>query len=315
MPSASMTRIIRALGVGIGVISVIALAYGIAFWHAGHAFPGDTLTYYLAGTRLNEGHHLYDLAADDVWLYAHPEFPLFGPPLIAVVWRPLAAIPNGWGMIIWLVAMNYCALTAIFWTLLGTRGWAGVLVLILVPSLTLLMGVGNVDAAIMLGILVVWTLVAAERPKAAGILVGVLASLKLTRPSSCIWFIARRQWTAVAWTVATGLVLAVVAVIGTEPGIWIRYARVILEGSAAGRPGALLILVAGIVALFVIRSPRFSFALATLLMPLGSPVAAGHSWSVSVAAPAPFLRPLKSPPAPAAGSDPGAPVDDATPRG
>ena len=180
MPSPRMTRIVRALGIGIGVISVIALAYGIAFWHAGHAFPGDTLTYYLAGTRLNEGHHLYDLAADDVWLYAHPEFPLFGPPLIAVVWRPLAAIPNGWGMILWLVAMNYCALTAVFWTLLGTRGWAGVLVLVLVPSLTLLMGVGNVDAAILLGVIVVWTLVAAERPKAAGILVGVLASLKLT---------------------------------------------------------------------------------------------------------------------------------------
>ena len=141
-------------------------------------------------------------------------------------------------MIIWLVAMNYCALTAIFWTLLGTRGWAGILVIVLVPSLTLLMGVGNVDAAVMLGIIVVWTLVAAERPKAAGILVGVLASLKLTPAIFLIWFIARRQWTAVGWTVATGLVLAAVAVIGTEPGIWVRYARVIVEGSAAGRPGA-----------------------------------------------------------------------------
>ena len=315
MPSPRMTRIVRALGIGIGVISVIALAYGIAFWHAGHAFPGDTLTYYLAGTRLNEGHNLYDLAADDVWLYAHPEFPLFGPPLIAVVWRPLAAIPNGWGIIIWLVAMNYCALTAIFWTLLGTRGWSGVLVLILVPSLTLLMGVGNVDAAILLGIIVVWTLVAAERPKAAGILVGVLASLKLTPAIFLIWFIARRQWTAVGWTVATGLVLAVVAVLGTGPGIWVRYARVIVEGSAAGRPGALIILAAGIAALFVVRSPRTSFALATVLMPLGSPVAAGHSWSLELAATAPFLRPLRRLRAPAADSGSATPVDDATPRG
>ena len=79
-----------------GGIAVLGLAYGIIFWNASGAFPGDSLTYYLAGLRLNSGHDLYDLRPDDVWLYDRPELPSpTGPPLVAVVWRPLAAIPGG----------------------------------------------------------------------------------------------------------------------------------------------------------------------------------------------------------------------------
>ena len=298
-------RLLAALGVGIGLVAAAGLAYGIAFWFTGGTFPGDTLTYYLAGLRLNSGHALYDLRPDDVWLYARPEFPLYGPPLVAVLWRPLAAIPGGWGMIVWLIAMAFATLASVFYLLLGTRGWAGLLVIPLIPSLTLLIGVGNVDALVLAGSVAVWALTVSGRWRAAGILVGALASLKLTPAILLIWLIATRRWEAVRWAIATGLVLAVVVVIGTEPGIWFRYLRVVTEGSQGGNTAALVLLLVGIVGVFVLRHrPAPSFALSVILMPLGSPVAAGHSWSLLLGALSPLTRPLEAAPEATQGDQP-----------
>ena len=290
-------RLMAVLGVGIGLVAALGLAYGIVYWFTKGAFPGDTLTYYLAGLRLDSGHALYDLRPDDVWLYERPEFPLYGPPLVAVLWRPLAAIPGGWGIIVWLILMAFVTLSAVIYILLGTRGWAGLLVIPLIPSLTLLIGVGNVDALVLAGSIAAWSLTASGRWRTAGILVGALASLKLTPAILLIWLIATRRWEAVRWTIATGLVLAVVAVLGTEPGIWYRYLRVVTEGSQGGNTAALVVLLIGIVAVVVLRDrSALSFAISVILMPLGSPVAAGHSWSVMLAAVAPWVRSLHAAP-------------------
>ena len=82
------------------------MARRIVWWVSLGAFPGDTLTYYLAGLRLDSGHALYDLRPNDVWLYGHPEFPLLEPAAHrcpAPTRSPL--LPAGSGMIVWLVAM------------------------------------------------------------------------------------------------------------------------------------------------------------------------------------------------------------------
>jgi Glycosyltransferase family 87 len=285
------------LGFGIALVAAIGLAYGIVFWFTSGAFPGDSLTYYLAGLRLNSGHALYDLRPDDVWLYGRPEYPLYGPPLVAVMWRPLAAMPGGWGIIVWVIAMAFAALTAVFYLLLGTRGWAGLLMIPLIPSLTLLIGTGNVDALVLAGSIAVWSLTAQRRWRAAGILVGVLASLKLSPAILLIWLIATRRWEAVRWTIATGLILAVVVVVGTEPGIWFRYLRVMTDLSQTGNSSALGLLVVGVIAIVAVGSrPSLSFAISAILMPLGSPVAAGHTASLLLAAVAPWVRPLTAAP-------------------
>lgn len=286
-------RLLAVLGVGIGVVSVIGLTYGIAFWFTSGAFPGDTLTYYLAGLRLDSGHSLYDLRADDVWLYGRPEYPLYGPPLVAVVWRPLAAIPGAWGMILWLVLMAFATLWSVFYILLGTRGWAGLLVIPLIPALTLLVGVGNIDAVVLAGSIVVWILTASGRWRAAGILVGVLASLKLTPAILLIWLVATRRWEAVRWAVTTGIVLAIIVILGTEPGIWLRYLRVATEVAASGNTSALIpLIVATVVTVAFGRRPAVSFAISIAMMPLGSPVAAAHTWSLLLGSIAPWARPL-----------------------
>ena len=280
----------RLLGIGIGVVAVVGLAYGIFWWNTILAFPGDTLTYYLAGLRLDGGHALYDLQPSDVWLYSHREFPLLGPPLIAVLWRPLAALPVGSGMIVWLVAMNFLAVLAVAYALLGTRGLAGLLVLPLVPALTLLTGVGNLDALVLACLFAVWWMLASGHERSAGALIGFLASLKLTPAVLIVWLIFSRRWLALRWAIGTGIVLAVIAMIGTEPGIWFRYLRVMQEAPGLGRPEALLVIPIGFALIALLRRwPRLTFGLSIALIPLGSPVAGAHTWSLLLGVLAPVI--------------------------
>lgn len=197
-------------------------------------------------------------------------------------------------MIVWLIAMLFVGLWAAFWVLLGTRGWAGLLVLLLVPSLTLLLGVGNVDALILLGIVAAWPLAEARRDRPLGLLVGLLVSIKLTPAVLLVWLLVERRWVALAWAVASIIVLAIAAALATDVAIWARYLEVLRDGAATGRPWALAALAIGFLAMAALRDrPRWSYALAIILIPVGSPQAAGHSWAILLSALAPWcsLRP------------------------
>lgn len=279
----------RHLGVALGVGATIALGYGIAFWHLLPAFPGDTLTYYLAGMRLNDGGYLYDLRPQDVWHYDRPEFPLYGPPLIAVIWRPLVAVLGPWSVVVWLVAMTSCAIWAAIYSLLATRGWSGALLIALSPSFVLLVGVGNVDCFVLAGLFLVWTLVKRGNAARAGLLLGLLVSLKLTPGALLVWLVATRRWRTLAWACGAIVVLAIVAMAGTTPDIWVRYARVIIEASQAGHATAWAVILVGSVLVLAVgaRSERLAFGMAVAMMPFGSPQAAGHSWSLLTATVAP----------------------------
>jgi len=67
----------------------------------------------------------------------------------------------------------------------------------------------------------------------------------------------------------------------------------------------LALLLVGIVGVYALRDrPAPSFALSVILMPLGSPVAAGHSWSLLLGALSPLTRPLEAAPEAAQGDQP-----------
>lgn len=55
----------RMLGLGIGLVVAVALGAGVAWWAANGYLAGDTLTYWLAGHRLDVGHALYSVRPDD----------------------------------------------------------------------------------------------------------------------------------------------------------------------------------------------------------------------------------------------------------
>lgn len=282
----------RHVGVALGVAAVLSLGYGIAFWHLNAAFPGDTLTYYLAGMRLNDGGYLYDLRPQDVWFFDGREFPLLGPPLIAVVWRLLVALLGEWAIVAWMLAVSFAALWAAWLSLLATRGWSGALLVALAPSYVLLVGVGNVDGLVLAGVMLAWMLLERSHVVAAGLLIGLLVSLKLTPGVLLVWLVATRRWRVLGWSLLAILVLAAVAVVGVGPDVWPRYARVVLEASAVGRIAAFPTLAVGLVLVLAIGARRRApaFALAVALMPLGSPHAAVHSWAMLVAATAPLTR-------------------------
>jgi hypothetical protein len=282
-------------GVAAGLFGFVLVVGGLALWYLNWRFyPLDTLAYYLAGTRLNAGHHLYDLSPGDAWLPNRPEFipelPLFSPPLIAVIWRPIAAIPGQVGMLIWLVAIAFTAMYAVSISIVGTRGWGGLLVAALMPSLVLLIGVGNVDAVLVLGTIAVWMLMKSGRDREAGIIVGVIASLKVTPGILLVWFLFTGRWRAAIWTLGTGAVCALIAAVGTSPDIFVRYVRVVGDASSTGRWWAFGALILGLVLMWVFRRrPALSFGIALVLMPVASPVAAIHSWSLLLGILAPWF--------------------------
>jgi hypothetical protein len=67
------------------------------------AYGGDGWNYLAAGERLNAGHPLYELSPGDRDVPLRPPYwtvPLLSPPLIAVIWRPLAALGDA-SMYLW----------------------------------------------------------------------------------------------------------------------------------------------------------------------------------------------------------------------
>jgi Glycosyltransferase family 87 len=282
---------VRLFGAGIGVVGAIAVGAAVVWWISNGFLAGDTVNYWLAGQRINVGHELYAVRPDDPavpGLEIRP-YGLYSPPLIAVPWRLLAAMPGISGMTIWWVAMAFCAIWVIAAVLLATRGWAGLVVLPLIPSIALLIGVANIDAAVIAGALVAWMCFARGRESAGGVLVGVLASLKLTPAVFLIWLIATRRWRALGWAIATSGVLAIVAMLAISPDIFFQYLGVVAGVSSGGRPFALPIAAAGAFAIMLVgrRRPIVAWIMAAFLMPLGSPVTANHTWALLLIAFAP----------------------------
>ncbi len=290
----SQRATIRLFAAGIGSIAGVAVASGVVWWCVNGFLAGDTLVYWFAGHRILIGHELYSMRPDDLWIPLVDPRPhgLYSPPLIAVPWILLASTPGNAGMILWWLAMAFCAVWAIAALLIGTRGWAGILILPLMPAFTLLIGVGNVDAAMLAGVVLSWMLTATGQDRAAGFLVGLMVSLKLTPAVLVVWLVATRRWQALAAAAVTGLILAGLVAVSLGPGILADYLGVVFSVSASGRTWALAIVAAGLLGVLLLGSQheRLGFSLAIVMIPLGSPVAAIHSWALLAGAAAPWTR-------------------------
>ncbi len=278
---------------GVGIIAGAAVMGGIAWWCLNGYLAGDTVVYWLAGTRVNAGHELYWIGPSDPWLQDMRPYGLYSPPALVLPWLWLAQLPGISGMVLWWLGMAGCAVWAIAVVLLGTRGFAGVIVLPLMLSITLLVGVGNVDAAVLAGVVATWLLIADGRERAAGVLVAILVSVKLTPAVLLVWLVATRRWRALRWAAGTGIVLAVATAVALGPGVFRDYLGVIAGASGSGRPWAIPVAGLGLVVVLLLgRRERIAFALAVVLMPLGSPVALIQSWAMLVGAATPWVREL-----------------------
>ena len=126
----------------LAVASVI-LAVGalvLSGWHNDGRLGWDTRTYLAAGERLNAGHALYALGPGDRWIWINPPYwtvPILYPPPIAVMWRPLAILPNEWSIGIWTFVDTLLLGAAASWIVLRGSWTAAVAAAILVLRLRL----------------------------------------------------------------------------------------------------------------------------------------------------------------------------------
>lgn len=259
---ARRARRIRLVLFGAGIVGVL-LGINTTILHLTSDPLADVHAYYDAGARLNAGLPLYQQAAttNDAEFYRYP-------PLLAIVFRPLALLPFEAAAAIWE--------TVVVASLVGT-------VLVLRPDRMRLAVFGMLFLPIMWSVTIgqaqvpVTFLVALGSPWA----IALAAHLKIFPALIAIWWLGRRDWRSLgwfaAWSVGLGLVQLVLEPSGTLafPGVfnlaqvgevrnlspyaispWIWIALVVALGavairSAPGRWGW-----AAAVAFAVLASPR-----------------------------------------------------------
>jgi Glycosyltransferase family 87 len=298
--------------------AVVALAFGlVTMFQSVGSTPIDSYNYLAAGERLNAGHDLYAIGEGDRFIPPKPPFwivPLPNPPLIAVIWRPLAAIPNEIGLTLWWTGSTAAAIAAIVLLFERRPLLTIAVVAALAVPLTVILGVGNVDAFRLLLTIWIWLLVRDGRLALASALLGPLIVIKATPAVLGVWLVARHPRAILPLGAAVAASL-LVSVLGAGFDAHLRFLDVIgytyesgtwdlsIAGIArlAGLPPdvARIVQYAGTAALVVAvaltaRSrPGFSFSLAVATTAIGAPAGGWHTFMILIACIAPIAWPVR----------------------
>lgn len=309
-------RILRLLipALALGVVVTIQVVY----FNRGF-IPGDAFTYLAAGERLNDGHLLYALSPGDRPVDLKPPYwtvPLLSPPPIAVLFRPLALIPNDLGPYVWWAVCIASLVVTILVMMRRRPILIGLAVLVLSIPIVYDIGVGNLNSLLVGGIVGTWYLLTRRQDMAAGVVIAGMTALKLTPVVLAWWLITQRRWTAVRAFVVGGLAIAAVSVLGAGLSTHLEYLGIVRQTSATGTsdlslagiarfvgvdsgiasllPG--IALVAGFVVIWLLRDrPGPAYSVAVITMLLGSPVVNINWFTVLLAGLAPVVWPLDKP--------------------
>ncbi len=221
----------------------------------------DVRAYYDAGTRLNQGVGLYDQAASTpTGLYLYP-------PLVAILFRPLALLPFPIAAAIWEVAVVAATWLAL-WRI-GIRPRVQLAVAFLAVPLAWALSIGQAEPIVML-------LLAVATPAS----VAVAGYMKLFPWLVAVYWIGRRDIRAIrslaAWVIALGLVQLVLEPTGTIDFLrltWLKPAFGVRNFSPFAIDPLLWVVMVGILAvLAIVRArTRAGWPLAVALAVLASP--------------------------------------------
>jgi hypothetical protein len=307
--------------------AIVAIAFGlvaallVVYFQRGFV-PGDAFVYLGAGERLNAGHLLYAISPGDRPVGIEPPFwnvPILSPPPIAVLFRPLAALPNELGVYLWWAVDVAAVVTSVFLMLRRRPTLVGLAVIALSVPLVYEIGVGNMNGLILLGLILTWRATALGDERTAGVLAGGMAAFKLTPALLGWWLLTARRWSAVRWAIAAGLVILAVSVAGAGIDAHLRFLGVVRETATVGaRPLSLagmalfvgvpagianllptIALVGGIVTIGLLRNRRdLAFSVAVVTLVFGSPTVSINWFIYLLASLAPVVWPLARAPAP-----------------
>ena len=304
---------IAAVAVAIGLLLLLQIAY----FQRG-VLPGDAIVYLAGGERLNAGHELYALSPGDRIVEVKPPLwtvPLLSPPPIAVLFRPLAALPGDIGAYLWWIAHVSAVLLAI--ALMARRRPVLVSFAVMALSIPLVyeIGVANLNGFVLLGLVLTWRATARQDERTAGIVTALLATFKLTPAIMGWWLLTGSRWQAVRWAIAAGAIVLAVSIAGAGLGPHLEYLGIIDDAAANGNrplslagmasyigvPAAIadrlpiLALVAGFALIAFLRKRRdLAFIVAVLTLIFGSPTISINWFIYLLACLAPLVWPLDS---------------------
>ncbi len=310
-------------------VVMVAGIFGLALVLRPGWLAQDAIVYQAAAERLNAGHALYALSPGDRVVPMFAPFwtvPLLSPPLIAVLWRPLALIPYPLGVATWWIASDV-ALVGVSAVLLRAPAFTGrrryvaaIVVALLSQAIAVQLLVGNVDALLIAGAIVVWRAPRKWDP-AVGAIVALMAGVKLLPIAFGWWLLCQRRWRAVGWMIGALVVLGGVSLLGAGLDAHIAYLGIARQTTVQGATAESLAAVArmfgvpgGIasvlpiaffglcaVAMFVLRNrPGATYAIAVLASVFGSPVVNTENLARLL----PLLAPLGDPARQAQHADP-----------
>lgn len=309
----------RLLAIGFVVVAGVLLATFLAAYFVRGFVPGDAVVYLASGERLNAGHPLYALSPGDRIIGAKPPYwlvPTLSPPLMAVVFRPLALLPPDLGAYVWWMA-TMTVIAAVLVAYLRRRPILGSLAVIaLVIPLTYEIGVGNVNAFLLLGCVLTWRWFARADDAPAGIAVAVMTMLKISPVVLAWWLLTQARWRAVRAGLVAGVVLLAISLLGAGFDAHLRFIEVTRDTATLGQsdlslaglakaiglapditsllPSAML--VGGVLGVVLLRRwPGAAFALAVATMTLGSPVVNINSYALLMGCLAPAMWPIAPP--------------------
>jgi len=299
------------LGPSLGAVVFMALIWVTQAWG-----PGDAIVYLAAGERLNAGHELYALGPGDRWVWINPPYwtaPLLSPPLNAVLWRPLALLPPELAVALWWVGgIGVCLAVFALFMRRAPLATGAALWLLAIPFV-FLMGAGNVDAYRLGATVLVWWLAIRGRDVTTGVLVGVMAAIKLTPVTLLVWLVVLGKWRAVAAAAGAAAALMLVSVVGAGVDAHFDYLAVVRQTYDTGTAEVTLAGIgrtlglhpelarwlptigAGMLCLGAVlwrRRLGLSFGLAVVASVVGTPATGLHTFGVLLAALAPLALPV-----------------------
>jgi hypothetical protein len=248
-------RVAMVVGVALGIETVIL--------HLLNDPLADVHAYYEAGARLNAGQPLYDQPAgvDDAAFYRYP-------PLLAILFRPLALLPFEVAAAIWMALLIVLFVaTLIRIDLRRPLSLFLVCVLALPTGWAIVIGQAQVAVTFLLALGMPWA-------------VALAANLKVFPLLAAAWWVGRRDWRALGWLAVwlAGLVAFQLLLAPSDTLAYLSFLRLDQVGNVVSlSPYAIspvlwaVLLLAGSVFAIWAAPRRYGWAAAVTLSVLASP--------------------------------------------